>query len=138
MFTRSQLLAAAQRFEMANGRALEQDEHDCVVAAGLGGIELQTLVDQICSILDLSLVLESDFRSTAFWALGKSYDSRLVEFFRRHLGREVERDMAVAYQIMIALDNLDEPIWQADKQSFGVNETELNYEAAVRYLGGCA
>ena len=138
MFTLSQLEAVAYRFEMAGGRSLDQSESDCVMASGFQSVELLILADRICGWLDSSPDLTSDFRSPAFWALGKSYDSRLVDFFRRHLAREIERDMTVAYQIMIALDNLDEPVWPPDKQSFSVFESDENHEAAVRYLAECA
>jgi len=134
MFTLSQLQAAAYRFEMANGRSLEPVERDSVIAAGLERIDPRALADQICGWLDSAPELSNEFRSTAFWALGKSYDFNLLEFFRHHLSREVKRDVAVAYQIMIALDNLSEPVWQPDRRSFSIAERELNHDAAVRYL----
>ncbi len=62
----------------------------------------------------------------------------LIEFFRRHLAREVERDMGVACQIMVAPDNLDETVWPDGQSLFGVAEAEQNREAAVRYLHECA
>ena len=137
MFTDSLLEAAVYRFEMANGRKLTPYEFDCVAAAGLENIDPHDLADNICSYLDTSPQPLSEKRSAAFFALGKSYDTRLLQYFRRHLAHEIHSDMAVAYQIMIALDNLAEPVWKVGMSSFSFDETELNHEAATRYLAEC-
>jgi hypothetical protein len=137
MFPESKLTVAAARFEQANGRVLGLFEMQQVSGAGLAEVEPQVLAEQIRQSLDSAPDLSAGYRSAAFWALGKRYDSGLLEFFRRHLVREIERDMGVAYQIMVALENLEETVWPVDQSSFGVTEAESNREAAVRYIHEC-
>ena len=132
MLTNSQLEAAAYRFEMANGNALHSYERNYVAEAGLETKDPDRLADEICLYLDSSSQIPKEHRSTAFWALGKYYHRRLLPFFHRHLAHELDRDMNVAYQIMIALDNLDEEVWPHEKRSFSILESSENREAALR------
>ena len=138
MFPESKLLPAALRFEQAHGRKLESFEILQVQDAGLESVEPDSLANQICCVLDTLPRMSPDYRSAAFWALGKLCDSSLLGFFRGHLAREIEDEMGVAYQIMIALNNLGEPVWLVGECSFGVAEVERNRTAAVRYLNECA
>ena len=138
MFPESNLVVAAARFELAHGRRLEPAELQQVVDAGLEEIEPHILADQIRQSLDSAPDLSAGYRSAAFWALGKHCDSGLLRFFRHHLAREIPRNMEVAYQIMIALDNLGEPVWPPGQCSRAVTDSAQNREAAARYLNECA
>ena len=134
VFPESKLLAAVFRFEEVAGRSLTEDERAELAAAGLVDADPEVLAEEICKSLDNASDLSGSYRSTAFWALGKRYDSNLCEYFRRHLAIEVGRDMHVAYQVMIALDNLEESVWPDDQLSYSFDDIEGNRLAATRYL----
>jgi len=62
-------------------------------------------------------------------------DRELLPFFREQLGIEMQRDLEATYQIMIALDNLDEPIFSAERNgSYSILDHELNRQDAEFYF----
>lgn len=73
-----------------------------------------------------------DYRSLAYWALGKLGRKTDKRRFVDALRREVQGDMQVAYQILIALENMDEPVFSRDGVSCA--EDELNRRDALAYL----
>jgi hypothetical protein len=133
-FPKDKLVAAAYVFESANGNTLPPDELSHVNAAEVQNADPAHLANGIRGALEAASPPEAGYRAIAFWALGKRFDPSLRDFFRRHLAAEVNRDAQVAYQIMIALDNLDEPVWPAEQSSRSSAEDERNRAAALRYV----
>ena len=50
------------------------------------------------------------------------------------LQHEIDRDLPVAFQVMIALENLGEQVFADDRSSRSILELELNKRDALRYL----
>jgi hypothetical protein len=69
----------------------------------------------------------------AVFALGKRYDPGLEGLFLDLLREHVDGDANVLYQAMIALANLDVPVF-AGRDSMSVFDTEINRTLARKYL----
>ena len=70
----------------------------------------------------------------AYWVLGTKRDEKLVPFFLQQLRIELTRDMNCAYQIMIALEDVDEEVFSDERSSYSFDEDDLNRRDAVAYL----
>ncbi len=77
---------------------------------------------------------DSPLRSSAYWALGKHRDPHDLAPLVAALRRELFRDADVAYQILIALDNLGEPVFPPEQRDRSSRDHEPNRAAAERYL----
>jgi hypothetical protein len=133
-FPESHLLAAVYLFERENGRTLDSGEAWELIEAEMNSSRPEEVAAWICQTIESSPAPNAQYRGTAFWVLGKRMDPELLDFFRRHLTLEVEQDMEVAYQIMIALDNLDEPVWPSRQGGVSVIDHTVNHAAARRYI----
>jgi hypothetical protein len=69
----------------------------------------------------------------AVFALGKRHDRALEGLFVELLREHVDGDANVLYQAMIALDNLDVPVF-AGRDSMSVFDVEVNRLLARKYL----
>ncbi|MBI5381573.1 MAG: hypothetical protein HZA31_06710 [Opitutae bacterium] len=78
--------------------------------------------------------LPEELRGSAFWALGKRCQKEDKKRFVAALQHEVSRSSSVSYQIMIALDNLDEPVFAIGRSGASLLEAEQNLADAERYL----
>ncbi len=79
--------------------------------------------------------LDSGYRSAAYWALSKRHDGSLLAHFRSWLGHELgQEEPNGLFQLMIALDNLNEPVFAGDRTGYAYHEIELNRRDAKRYL----
>ena len=128
------ILAAAYLFEQANGRALDEFEIGEIACHGLSGADPALISETLKSAVLDEAKSDPAYRHTAYWALGKRVDRELLSFFRDRLELELLRDLETAYQIMIALHNLDEPVFSKSRTGYGVREHALNRKDAEIYL----
>lgn len=70
-----------------------------------------------------------------YWALGKVMDPALREFFVDGLEEHLHRDPGVLFQVLIALDNLGEPVFKR-RQSLSFNDVAENRADGEAYLAG--
>jgi len=130
------LRAAAYIFERANGYELQDYQRDEIKKAGYDNKAASILALEIINLLKCHNDMDSDSRITAYWALGKRQDKNLLNFFQESLNEETAKDIRVAYQIMIALEDIGENIFGKDRQENGYSfdEDELNRRDAIDYL----
>ena len=85
--------------------------------------------------IDQDKLEDSEAYRLAYWALSKRFDPNLVTPFRRWLKRELEgADGQAIFQLMIGLDNLDEPVFDPSRSGYASFEEELNRRDASHYL----
>ena len=125
--------ALAFLFEREAGNGIAQVEIDEIEKHGFSDIDpnrvKKSLLREMANTVQAP---NSRYRNRGYWALGKLRDSDLLPFFRESLKQELNRDIESAYQIMIALDNLDEQIFSRDTVS--IIDYDQNRLDAERYL----
>lgn len=124
--------AAAFLFERERGVLLEPSDHVSIRAVGLDSATAEEVAARIWTALENDL--SEECRGTAYWALGKSYRKVEKERLVSALKAEVAKSLVVAYQIMVALDNLDEPVFSPERNGASVREEAQNLADAQRYL----
>lgn len=125
--------AVAYAFEREHGNLLGEYEESEIRFYGLDGHEPDVLADALRAGI---VEGDADYRAQAYWALGKRFDRELIPFFRERLAAEMREEPSVFYQIMIALDNLEEPVFsEARNGSYSVLDGDLNLLDAEAYLG---
>jgi hypothetical protein len=136
MISIDDLTAAGYVFEQARGISLETFQVELITACGYENClpeEMKTKV--VKHLLSAKDATEAN-RATAYWALGKSVDEKLVGFFRKQLVAEIERSAADAvYQILIALNDLGEPVFGSDRGgTYDLFDRTLNFRDAHSYI----
>jgi hypothetical protein len=127
------ICAVAFAFERAHGHLLGEYEESQISFHGLDGHEPIVLA---AALRDGILAGDTNYRTQAYWALGKRFDRELIPFFRERLAAEMLDDPSIVYQIMIALDNLGEPVFsKARSGSYSILDADLNLVDAEIYLG---
>ena len=112
------LSAAAQRFEQERGVRPSAANED--------------IASKIWSALDADL--PEGLRSAAYWALGKRCRKDYKQRFVAALQSEICRSSSVSYQIMIALEDLDEHVFSPERSGASILEAKQNIADAERYL----
>ena len=130
-FARENLEGAAYVFEKFHGRKLDSIDISVIEDAGLAALLPDVIADMIWSALEEPQ--DIDYRMAAYWALGKLARKEDKERFVSALRAEVKNERRVAYQIMIALDNMNEQVFSRSGVSF--DEDTLNESDAMAYLG---
>lgn len=126
--------AAAFLFESLRGVPLGPYELGEIEACGFYGIDPELVARELRYLITAEYKGDSRDRQQAYWALGKKLDHDLIPFFRDQLRLEVRRDMIAAYQIMIALQDIDEATFDPSRSGYSLDEYELNRQDAERYL----
>ncbi|MCB1079940.1 MAG: hypothetical protein KDM63_15640 [Verrucomicrobiae bacterium] len=126
--------AAAFLFEEANGNPVGEFEVAEMIRHGLSGQDPGRIAEALVKAVADEGGTEAGYRRQAYWALGKRFDPGLIPFFRRQLAVELSLDLNAAYQIMIALDNLNEPVFSGPRSSQSVEEEDRNRSDAETYL----
>jgi hypothetical protein len=134
--TNDQFEASAYIFEKANGNKKSEYEEKVIAESGLNNLKPIELENQIIKGIDSGLYSDSKERISAYWSLSKIHKNELIPNFRKWLKTELENENSdTVYQLMIALGNLEEPIFNLDRNgSSAFNETELNLRDAKEYL----
>jgi len=133
--TKEQLPTIALIFEKALGNELCSSDETEIFDSGLSSYAAEELTQSIINELN-SDNTNTEFRSTAYWALSKKFDRNILSLFKRWLNFEfTEKNTDAMYQILIALDNLKEPVFGKDRNgSYASDETDLNLRDAENYL----
>ena len=124
--------AAAILFDRIRGVSLSTAELKEIETHFGKNIDTTQIKDSLLQAISSHPSPTSNYRSLVYWALGKLYDRSLLVFFQQSLKIERELDLEVAYQVMIALDNLDEPVFS--RTSLSVFDHQQNDQDALRYL----
>jgi len=135
-FPKDAITAAAFSFELARGVPHGPYEVSEIQTHGLDGIDPELLARELRYLIIAEHKSDSGDRQQAYWALGKKRDSILIPFFRDQLRLELTRDMIAVYQIMIALQDMDEPTFGSDRSGYSIDDYELNRRDAESYLEG--
>ena len=125
-FSKAQLHQLREFFEQINkGQAPE------LWQGHTAGVLQQQLMDAI----DQGLLEDVEANRLAYWALSKRFDPSLVPAYRRWLSKALEQeDEQAIFQLMIGLDNLEEPVFGTDRSGYASFEEALNRRDATRYL----
>jgi hypothetical protein len=125
----------ASVFDALHGRSLDDWEIEAIGHYRIDQNDPQLLKNLLIELISADDGVDDNTRSSAYWALGKSFDMDLRTFFCQQLRIEVERDIDATYQIMIALDNLSEPVFGAYRRgSYSSLDHDKNRTDAVAYL----
>ena len=127
------LTAAAFRLEAARGVRHSDFETEIIAEAGLDTTPPDDLARTLWDWL-ATTGADSPLRSSAYWALGKRHDPRDLTSLVAVLHRELPRDADAVYQILIALENLGEPVFPPEHRAHSSRDHDSNRAAAQRYL----
>ncbi len=133
--SKKDLEACAYLFEFENGNTQQDFRQEIVAASNVHDKEISELEAIIVSGIENELYPEEALRTTAYWALSKRFKSALVPFFNMCLQEEFEeRNNDALFQVMIALDNLEVPVFNSNRSGYSSFEVDLNYRDAKEYL----
>lgn len=135
-FPEDAIPAAAFLFEQTRGVLQGPFEAGEIQRHGLVGIDPELLTRELRYLIAAEHKSDGEGRQQAYWALGKKRDGRLIPFFRDQLRLELRRDMIAVFQIMIALQDIDEPMFTSDRSGYSADDFELNRQDAESYLEG--
>lgn len=134
--TNDQLEGAAYIFEKAHGNRKTDYEEEMIMASSLTDLSPGDLEKVIVDGLNTGVYEDSFERVSAYWALSKRFNKDLIPAFKNWLKKElVLADPRTVYQLLIALGNIGEPVFNPDREGgSSVMETELNLRDATDYL----
>ena len=131
----NQLEEAAYIFEKQNGNSNSEYERRIIFESDLLQFSTIELEIKIVDGLKNQIYVEENERVSAYWALSKIGNSKLISNFKEWLKSEVENNNSNAiFQLLIALDRLDEKAFHENRMSRYFDETELNLRDAIQYL----
>lgn len=132
-FSEDSLLDIALIFEQANGNVLDDNDASLVKNSGLDHYKPEELEELVASSIEGA---EPEYRGKAYWVLGKRFNKNLVPRFNKWLEIECKnQNSELIYQLLIALDNLELPVFSADRcGGYSVRESGLNLRDARAYL----
>ncbi len=133
---KEQFDALAYIFEKSNGNELGQYENRIIAESGLKELPIPELVTAVFQNLRTDRAEDDTYRTSAYWALSKRFDKKLIPFFQTCLRKELSvAGVPAVFQLLIALDNLTEPVFGADRHgSYGGHDVVLNVRDAETYL----
>ena len=133
--TELQLEAAGYLFEKANGNKHDNSLEKIIHESGLEVYDITILEKIIVNGINSEIYNELQIRTSAYWALSKRFNNELIPSFKKWLKMEIEKNnTSPIFQIMIALDNLEESIFNKDRTGYAFDEIELNLKDAKTYL----
>lgn len=131
-----QIEEAAFIFERENGHLGDEYSRGVLAESNLTTYKVSDLEKIIVNGLNKSLYKYFADKTSAYWALSKRCNRNLIPEFKRWLRSELEAENGAAvYQILIALNNIGEPVFHKDREGgSAVFETDLNLRDAREYL----
>ena len=127
--------AAVYIFEKNKGNFKTAYEEKIIAESGLSDLKPGELEKIIVEGLNSNFYKGTKIRTSAYWALSKQFNAELIPDFKKWLEMEINKNNAgVVFQLMIALDNLEEPIFNKERSSYSTAEIELNMRDAKNYL----
>ena len=122
-------------FDQANGRELASYETSQLLEHSLNGEDPVSISKLLVDLIRRDKSLDAYYRLAVYWALSKRYDKELIPFFVERLIIELTLGDEAIYQLLIALDNLDEAVFGQDRDgSYSILDTDLNRRDAKLYL----
>lgn len=122
-------------FEKENGQKHSEFEEEIIKNSSWKNIPVEELEMEIVNGIQNGIYKSEAERVSAYWALSKRYNEKLITDFKKWLKKELENENSIAvFQILIALSNLNEPSFAKERTEYDVNETELNLRDAQNYL----
>ncbi|PKQ46773.1 hypothetical protein [Confluentibacter flavum] len=133
--TNEQFTEAAFIFEKANGNPHSVYEKKIIAASELTKFKPTELEQIIVDGLNSGIYKNEDERVSGYWTLSKIGNRNLISDFKEWLRTELENENGIAFfQLLIALDRLEEPAFNEKRTGQGADETELNIRDAKQYL----
>jgi hypothetical protein len=130
-----QLEACAYIFEIDLGNDRLNFRQDIIESSGISNYSPNELEKSILQGLENGSFSDDDLRTSAYWALSKRFNRKLIPLFRKYLKYEMElKNTGPLFQLMVALNNIEEPVFSASRTGFAHFETELNLKDAELYL----
>jgi len=132
-FSDENLLDMALIFAQENGNKLDDSDSLLIEKSGLTGFSPEELASMLIQSIEDA---EDEYRARTYWVLGKRFDTELIPLFNEWLESEIQRgEHHLVYQILIALDNLEIPVFGTDRNgSYSSMDIELNVRDAKAYL----
>lgn len=122
-------------FEKERGFNHSEFEKDSINQSNLSQFTNSELEEIIIKGLDNNIYENETERTSAYWALSKRVNKKLISKFRNWLKVELENNQYYAiYQILIALDYLEENAFSKSRTGRDDSEFELNRIDALNYL----
>ncbi|SHH78851.1 hypothetical protein [Winogradskyella jejuensis] len=133
--TNEQFTETAFIFEKANGNSHSEYEKRIIAESKLTKFKPTELEKIIVDGLNSGIYKNEEERVSGYWSLSKIGNQNLISEFKKWLRAELENENGIAvFQILVALDRLDEPAFNKNRTGRGVDETELNLRDAKEYL----
>lgn len=133
--TNDQFEEAAFIFERENGYSHSDYEKEVIAGSDLTAYQPAELELMIITGLNNGIYIEEFDRVSAYWSLSKIGKPELIQNFRRWLQEEFKKNNTIpVYQILVALDRLEEPVFHSERTGTAADETDLNMRDAKNYL----
>ncbi|PIA77421.1 hypothetical protein BFR04_08210 [Gaetbulibacter sp. 4G1] len=133
--TNEQFTEVAFIFEKENGNSHSNFEKEIIAKSKLTEYRTTELEKIIVDGLNSGIYKTEEERVSGYWSLSKIGNRNLITDFKKWLVTELENENGIAiFQILIALNRLDEPAFNKNRTGQGVDETELNIRDAKQYL----
>ena len=133
--TNQEITEAGFIFERERGFNHSEFEKDTINQSSLLHLTCFELEQLLVNGLDNNVYENEIERTSAYWALSKRVDKKLIAKFRNWLKFELENNHYYAiYQILIALDYLEENAFSKSRTGRDDSEFELNRIDALNYL----
>ena len=133
--TNEQFTEVAFIFEKENGNSHSEFEKEIIAESKLTEYNPTELEKIIVDGLNSGIYKNEDERISGYWSLSKIRNRNLIAEYKKWLRTELENENGIAvFQILIGLDQLDEPVFNENRTGQGVDETELNIRDAKQYL----
>ncbi len=133
--TNKQFTEAAFIFEKTNGNFHSDYEKGIIAKSELTKFQPTELEQIIVNGLNSGIYKNEDERISGYWTLSKIGNRNLIVNYKKWLRIELEKENGIAiFQLLAALDKLDEPAFNENRTERGVNEVELNIRDAKEYL----
>ena len=133
--TNDQFEEAAYIFEKANGNSHSDYEKKIIAESELKDMSIDKLEKIIVDGLNSNIYKTESQRTSAYWSLSKIGNHNLISDFKYWLELELKNDQKTTiFQILIALENLGEPVFHDKRTGRAADEIELNIRDAKNYL----
>jgi hypothetical protein len=134
-FTKDQFLEVAFIFEKANGNSHSDYEKGIIAESELTEYKPEELEQLVVNGLNSGIYKNENDRISAYWTLSKSNNRSLILEFQKWLRTELDVENGIAiFQLLVALDRFDEPVFHKNRNSRGNDEKELNIRDSKQYL----
>ena len=133
--TKEQFTEAGFIFEKANGNYHSDFEKKIISESEFTKLNPSELEQLIVDGLNSGIYKNEGERVSGYWSLSKIGNPNLISEFKKWLQIELNNGNGIAiFQLLVALDRLNEPVFDESRTGRGEDETELNLIDAQNYL----